>query len=33
VMDDAAVLLLAQSPGSLTGESMPADEWEAELSE
>jgi len=31
VMDDAAVALLAQDPGGVTGESMPADEWEARL--
>ncbi|MFT4905870.1 MAG: 3-oxoacyl-[acyl-carrier protein] reductase [Natronomonas sp.] len=31
VMDDAAVSLLAQEPGSVTGESMTAEEWEARL--
>ena len=31
VMDDAAVALLAQDPGGVTGESMPADEWERRL--
>ena len=31
VMDDAAVALLAQGPGGVTGESMPADEWESRL--
>ena len=33
VMDEAAVLLLEQSPGGPTGESMPAGDWERELSE
>lgn len=28
VMDDAATALLAQDPGGVTGESMPAEEWE-----
>jgi 3-oxoacyl-[acyl-carrier protein] reductase len=31
VMDDAAVLLAAQGPGGVTGESMTAEEWEARL--
>lgn len=31
VMDDAAVLLAAQGPDGVTGESMPADEWEDTL--
>jgi 3-oxoacyl-[acyl-carrier protein] reductase len=31
VMDDAAVALLAQGPGGVTAESMPADEWETRL--
>ena len=31
VMDDAAVSLLEQGPGGVTGESMPAEEWEARL--
>jgi 3-oxoacyl-[acyl-carrier protein] reductase len=31
VMNDAATLLLAQDPGGVTGESMPADEWERQL--
>ena len=31
VMDDAATLLLAQGPGGVTGESLPADEWEQRL--
>ena len=31
VMDDAAVALLAQDPGGVTGESLPADEWETRL--
>lgn len=31
VMNDAATLLLAQDPGGVTGESMPADEWERRL--
>ncbi len=29
VMDDAAVALAAQPPGGITGESLPAEEWEA----
>jgi hypothetical protein len=32
-MDEGAVLLLEQSPGGPTGESMPAGDWERELSE
>ncbi len=31
VMDDAATSLLAQGPDGITGESMPADEWEQRL--
>lgn len=31
VMNDAAVLLAAQGPGGVTGESMTAEEWEARL--
>lgn len=31
VMDDAAVGLLAQEPDGITGESLPADEWEQKL--
>ncbi|MEF8856113.1 MAG: SDR family oxidoreductase [Haloplanus sp.] len=31
VMDDAATALLAQDPGGITGESMPAEEWEQRL--
>ena len=31
VMDDAAVELLAQDPGKVTAESMPAEEWENRL--
>lgn len=31
VMDEAAVLLLAQEPGGVTAESMPAGEWETRL--
>jgi 3-oxoacyl-[acyl-carrier protein] reductase len=31
VMNDAATALLAQDPGGVTGESMPADEWERRL--
>ncbi|PSP65331.1 NAD(P)-dependent oxidoreductase [Halobacteriales archaeon QH_8_64_26] len=31
VMDDAAVLLAAQGPGGVTGESMTAEEWETRL--
>jgi 3-oxoacyl-[acyl-carrier protein] reductase len=31
VMDAAAASLLAQEPGGVTGESMPADEWETRL--
>ena len=31
VMNDAATRLLAQGPGGVTGESMPADEWERRL--
>lgn len=31
VMNDAAVALLAQGPDGVTGESMPADEWETTL--
>ncbi len=31
VMDEAAVLLVEQDPGGVTGESMPADEWESRL--
>lgn len=31
VMDDAAVSLLEQTSGGVTGDSMPADEWEARL--
>lgn len=31
VMNEAAVLLLEQDPGGVTGESMPADDWEARL--
>jgi len=31
VMDDAATLLLAQGPDGVTRESLPADEWEAQL--
>ncbi|MFB6179975.1 MAG: SDR family NAD(P)-dependent oxidoreductase [Halorientalis sp.] len=31
VMNDAAVLLAAQGPSGVTGESLPADEWEAKL--
>ncbi|AXR79293.1 SDR family NAD(P)-dependent oxidoreductase [Natrarchaeobaculum sulfurireducens] len=31
VMDDAATRLLAQGPDGITGESMPADEWEQRL--
>lgn len=31
VMDDAAVLLAAQDPDGITGESMPAAEWEQRL--
>jgi len=31
VMDEAAVLLLAQGPGGVTGESMPVDDWEQRL--
>lgn len=31
VMNDAATRLLAQGPGGVTGESMPADEWEQRL--
>jgi 3-oxoacyl-[acyl-carrier protein] reductase len=31
VMNDAAVLLAAQGPGGVTGESMTADDWEARL--
>lgn len=31
VMNDAATHLLAQNPGGVTGESMPADEWERRL--
>ena len=30
-MDDAAVLLAAQGPGGVTGESMTAEEWETRL--
>jgi 3-oxoacyl-[acyl-carrier protein] reductase len=30
-MDDAAVLLLEQAPGGVTGESMPAGDWEERL--
>jgi 3-oxoacyl-[acyl-carrier protein] reductase len=30
-MDDAAVLLAAQGPGGVTGESMTAEQWEARL--
>lgn len=31
VMDEAAVLLVEQDPGGVTGESMPADGWESRL--
>lgn len=31
VMDEAAVGLLAQSPSGITGESLPAEEWESKL--
>ena len=31
VMDDAAVLLAAQGPDGISGESMPAQEWEQRL--
>jgi len=31
VMDEAAVLLVEQDPGGVTGESMPADRWESRL--
>jgi 3-oxoacyl-[acyl-carrier protein] reductase len=31
VMDEAAVLLLEQEPGGVTGESMTVDDWEARL--
>ncbi len=31
VMDDAAVLLAAQDPGGVTGESRTANEWETRL--
>jgi 3-oxoacyl-[acyl-carrier protein] reductase len=31
VMDDAAVLLAAQGPDGVSGESMPAEDWEAQL--
>ena len=31
VMDDAATLLLAQGPDGVSGESMPAEEWEQRL--
>lgn len=31
VMNDAAVLLAEQGPGGVTGESMPADDWEQRL--
>ncbi|RXK49961.1 SDR family NAD(P)-dependent oxidoreductase [Halorientalis pallida] len=31
VMNDAATGLLAQGPGGITGQSMPADEWEQRL--
>jgi 3-oxoacyl-[acyl-carrier protein] reductase len=31
VMDDAAVLLAAQGPGGVTGESMTTEEWETRL--
>lgn len=33
VMDDAATRLLAQGPDGVTGESMPADEWEQRLAD